>query len=95
MPAVEIVAVNQCSGNWRGLFQPHVPGVEWSYGAMGCAPRKGVRLKDLLDKVGFRKNAIEVVLDGADGPVVDRPRRPSKASRSGRQWKITRWSPTR
>src|SRR5215831_17191764 len=37
MPAVEVVAVNQCSGNRRGLFQPHVPGVEWGYGAMGCA----------------------------------------------------------
>src|SRR5262249_48317266 len=28
LPAVEVVAVNQCSGNRRGLFQPHVPGVE-------------------------------------------------------------------
>jgi DMSO/TMAO reductase YedYZ molybdopterin-dependent catalytic subunit len=27
MPAVEIIAVNQCSGNRRGLFQPHVAGV--------------------------------------------------------------------
>src|SRR5215831_17795071 len=29
MPAAEVVAVNQCSGNRRGLFDPHVPGVEW------------------------------------------------------------------
>src|SRR5262249_43253744 len=28
MPSAEVVAVNQCSGNRRGLFQPHVPGVE-------------------------------------------------------------------
>jgi hypothetical protein len=35
LPAIELVAVNQCSGNRRGLFQPHVPGVQWSYGAMG------------------------------------------------------------
>jgi DMSO/TMAO reductase YedYZ molybdopterin-dependent catalytic subunit len=28
MPAAEVVAVNQCSGNRRGLSQPHVPGVE-------------------------------------------------------------------
>jgi DMSO/TMAO reductase YedYZ molybdopterin-dependent catalytic subunit len=41
MPAAEVVAVNQCSGNRRGLFQPHVPGVEWGYGAMGCARWKG------------------------------------------------------
>ncbi|MGA2129836.1 MAG: molybdopterin-dependent oxidoreductase, partial [Xanthobacteraceae bacterium] len=72
MPAVEIAAVNQCSGNRRGLFSPHVPGVEWGYGAMGCARWKGVRLKDLLDRVGVKKEAIELVLDGADGPVVDK-----------------------
>jgi DMSO/TMAO reductase YedYZ molybdopterin-dependent catalytic subunit len=72
MPAVEIVAVNQCSGNRRGLFQPHVAGVEWGYGAMGCARWKGVRMKDLLEKVGLKKEAIEIVLDGADGPVADK-----------------------
>ena len=70
MPAFEIVAVNQCSGNRRGLFRPHVPGVEWGYGAMGCARWKGVRLKDMLDKVGVKKEAIEIVFDGADGPVI-------------------------
>jgi DMSO/TMAO reductase YedYZ molybdopterin-dependent catalytic subunit len=69
MPATEVVAVNQCSGNRRGLFQPHVPGVEWGYGAMGCARWKGVRLKDLLDKAGLKKEAIEIVLDGADSGV--------------------------
>jgi DMSO/TMAO reductase YedYZ molybdopterin-dependent catalytic subunit len=72
MPSTEIVAVNQCSGNRRGLFQPHVAGVEWGYGAMGCARWKGVRLKDVLDKVGIKKEAIEIVLDGADGPVLDK-----------------------
>ena len=45
LPAVEIAAVNQCSGNRRGLFAPHVAGVEWGYGAMGCARWKGARLK--------------------------------------------------
>jgi len=72
MPAAEVVAVNQCSGNRRGLFKPHVPGVEWGYGAMGCARWKGVRLKDVFDKVGLKKEAIEIVVDGADGPIVDK-----------------------
>jgi DMSO/TMAO reductase YedYZ molybdopterin-dependent catalytic subunit len=44
MAAVEVVAVNQCSGNRRGLFQPHVPGVEWGYGLRALeghsAPRR-------------------------------------------------------
>ena len=72
MPAVEVVAVNQCSGNRRGLSKPHVAGVEWGYGAMGCARWKGARLKDVLDKVGLKKEAIEIAYGGADGPVVDK-----------------------
>src|SRR5215467_5013413 len=72
MPSAEVAAVNQCSGNRRGLFQPHVPGVEWGYGAMGCARWRGARLKDLLDKVGLKKEAIEVVFDGADSGVTDK-----------------------
>jgi DMSO/TMAO reductase YedYZ molybdopterin-dependent catalytic subunit len=72
LPAAEVVAVNQCSGNRRGLFQPHVPGVQWSYGGMGCARWKGARLKDLLDKVGLKKEAIEIAFDGADSGVTDK-----------------------
>jgi DMSO/TMAO reductase YedYZ molybdopterin-dependent catalytic subunit len=72
MPAVEVVAVNQCSGNRRGLSNPHVVGVEWGYGAMGCARWKGARLKDILDKVGLKKDAIEIAFNGADGPTVDK-----------------------
>jgi len=72
LPAVEIIAVNQCSGNRRGLFHPHVVGVEWGFGAMGCARWKGARLNDILDKVGLKRGAIEIVLDGADEPVLDK-----------------------
>jgi hypothetical protein len=72
MPAVEVTAVNQCSGNRRGLSKPHVAGVEWGYGAMGCAKWNGARLKDILDKVGVKTEAIEVGLNGADGPAIDK-----------------------
>jgi DMSO/TMAO reductase YedYZ molybdopterin-dependent catalytic subunit len=71
MPAFEVVAVNQCSGNRRGLSNPHVAGVEWGFGAMGCARWKGARLKDVLDKVGLKKEAVEIAFNGADGPVLD------------------------
>lgn len=66
---VEIAAVCQCSGNRRGMFVPHVPGVEWGPGAMGNARWKGVRLKDVLAKAGLKKDALELVLDGADSGV--------------------------
>jgi len=72
MPATEIVAVNQCSGNRRGLSKPHVAGVEWGYGAMGCARWKGPKLKDILAKVGVKTEAIEVAFNGADGPAIDK-----------------------
>jgi hypothetical protein len=62
--------VCQCSGNRRGLFVPHVAGVEWGAGAMGNARWKGVRLKDVLAKAGVRPDAVEIVLDGADVPVM-------------------------
>ena len=69
-PQVDVVAVCQCSGNRRGLSSPHVAGVEWGYGAMGCATWRGPRLKDVLAKVGITPSAVEVWLNGADGPVL-------------------------
>jgi len=62
----QVTAVCQCSGNRRGLFEPHVPGVEWGVGAMGNAVWRGVRLKDVLAKAGVKADALEVVFDGAD-----------------------------
>jgi DMSO/TMAO reductase YedYZ molybdopterin-dependent catalytic subunit len=63
---VEIAALCLCSGNRRGLSEPHVPGIEWAFGAMGNARWKGVRLKDVLARAGIKKEALEVVLNGAD-----------------------------
>jgi DMSO/TMAO reductase YedYZ molybdopterin-dependent catalytic subunit len=68
---VEVVAVCQCSGNRRGLSDPHVPGVEWGYGAMGNARWKGARLKDILARAGLKKEATEIAFDGADCPPLD------------------------
>ena len=68
----EVTAVCLCSGNRRGLFEPHVAGVEWGVGAMGNAVWRGARLKDILAKVGVKSDALEVVFDGADHPVMDR-----------------------
>src|SRR5262249_37449791 len=50
MPWGEVVAVTRCWGTRRGLFHPHVRGVEGGFGARGCARWRGARLKDVLDK---------------------------------------------
>jgi DMSO/TMAO reductase YedYZ molybdopterin-dependent catalytic subunit len=68
---VELVAVCQCSGNRRGLSDPHVAGVEWGYGAMGNARWKGARLRDILKRAGLRKEAIEIAFNGEDGGQVE------------------------
>jgi len=72
LPAVEVAAVNQCSGNRRGLSNPHVAGVEWGYGAMGCARWKGAKLKDIIAVVGLKPEAIEIAFKGAEGPAYDK-----------------------
>jgi DMSO/TMAO reductase YedYZ molybdopterin-dependent catalytic subunit len=69
---VEVNALCICSGNRRGLSDPHVPGVQWGYGAMGNARWKGVRLKEVLARAGIRKDAVEIMLDGADAGVLDK-----------------------
>lgn len=69
----EVAAVNQCSGNRRGLFAPHVPGVQWGYGAMGNAVWSGVRLKDVLEDAGLAAGALEVVGNGADAAMLTGP----------------------
>jgi DMSO/TMAO reductase YedYZ molybdopterin-dependent catalytic subunit len=73
LPLREVAAVNQCSGNRRGLFSPHVPGVQWGYGAMGNAVWRGVRLKDVLESASLAASALEVRADGADAPTLAGP----------------------
>ena len=72
MPAVELIAVNQCSGNSRGFFDPRVAGGQLGNGAMGNARWRGVPLKTVLDKAGIQQGAKQVTLNGMDGPVSDK-----------------------
>jgi sulfite dehydrogenase (cytochrome) subunit A len=72
LPAIEIVAVNQCSGNSRGFLTPRVAGGQLGNGAMGNARWKGVPLKTVLDKAGVQTKAKQVVFGGMDGPVFDK-----------------------
>jgi Sulfite oxidase and related enzymes len=63
---IEIVAVNQCSGNSRGFSNPRVAGGQLGNGAMGNAKWKGVRLKDVLNKAGVAAGAKQVTFNGLD-----------------------------
>jgi sulfite dehydrogenase len=68
---VEIVAVNQCSGNSRGYSSPRVFGAQLGNGAMGNARWTGVALKTVLAKAGVLPGAKQVTFNGLDKPVMD------------------------
>ncbi|MCJ2061121.1 molybdopterin-dependent oxidoreductase, partial [Methylobacterium sp. J-088] len=68
--AIEIAAVNQCSGNSRGFFEPRMAGGQLANGAMGCARWTGVPLKSVLDRAGVKAGAVQVSFGGLDGPVL-------------------------
>ncbi|MEP7277492.1 MAG: molybdopterin-dependent oxidoreductase [Bacteroidota bacterium] len=63
-----ITALCQCSGNSRSFFDPRVPGGQWKNGSMGNAKWTGVKLKDILQMAGVKKEAKEVSFNGLDTP---------------------------
>jgi DMSO/TMAO reductase YedYZ molybdopterin-dependent catalytic subunit len=68
MPQVTVEAVLQCAGNGRAFMVPHVPGVQWRYGAMGNAEWTGVRLRDVLALAGPKQEAVFMQYQGAEKP---------------------------
>jgi sulfite dehydrogenase len=71
LPSNEVLAVCQCAGNRRGFSIPHVAGVEWPDGGMGCAVWRGPALRDVLKAAGVKAEALEVRLGGADKPPME------------------------
>jgi DMSO/TMAO reductase YedYZ molybdopterin-dependent catalytic subunit len=56
----------ECGGNGRAEFRPRVSGNQWTTGAIGCPEWTGVRLKDVLERVGVRGDATYVAYRSAD-----------------------------
>ena len=63
---IEYLAVNQCSGNSRGFFNPRVTGGQLANGAMGNARWVGAALKDVLARAAPKDSAREVTFKGLD-----------------------------
>jgi DMSO/TMAO reductase YedYZ molybdopterin-dependent catalytic subunit len=66
----------ECAGNNRNFLQPKVKGVQWHLGAVGTAEWTGVPLSILLDRAGVKPNACDVILEGADGGILEDPNSP-------------------
>jgi sulfite oxidase len=68
MTRTTVTCVLQCAGNGRALYKPSVPGVQWSYGAVGNARWTGVRVKDVLAQAGLKAGARHLHSFGSDKP---------------------------
>jgi DMSO/TMAO reductase YedYZ molybdopterin-dependent catalytic subunit len=66
----------ECAGNNRNFLEPKVKGVQWRLGAVGTADWTGLPLSTLLDRAIPKPNACEVVLEGADGGMLEDPKSP-------------------
>lgn len=66
MPSREIVVTLECAGNGRTGFAPLPQGEPWGWGAVSTARWRGVPLAHLLEAVGPRRTAVEVLFEGAD-----------------------------
>jgi len=56
----------ECGGNGRSEFFPPARGNQWTTGAVGCPTFTGVRLRDVLEAVGIKDDAVYVGYYGAD-----------------------------
>jgi DMSO/TMAO reductase YedYZ molybdopterin-dependent catalytic subunit len=73
-PRTELVSVLECAGNGRSFYRPTVAGAQWRFGSVGNARWTGVRLKDVLERCGVKPVATQILLDGADVPLVKMPK---------------------
>jgi DMSO/TMAO reductase YedYZ molybdopterin-dependent catalytic subunit len=58
--------VLECGGNGRSGFQPQTSGNAWGQGAVHCAEWTGVRLRDILNDVGIKSDAVYIGYYGSD-----------------------------
>ena len=56
----------ECGGNGRSEFNPPAKGNQWTIGAVSCAEWTGIRLKDILEDVGIKNDAIYIGYHAAD-----------------------------
>lgn len=73
MPAVTLPVTLECAGNGRAFFEPPVAGIQWAKGAVGNARWTGVRLAEVLKRVGIKDTARFIHMHGGDRPVGTMP----------------------
>ncbi|MBE0436209.1 MAG: sulfite oxidase [Methylomicrobium sp.] len=63
----------ECAGNGRSEFNPPVSGGQWTVGAVGCPEWTGVRLRDVLESIGIKDDAVYIGYYGRDTHISGKP----------------------
>lgn len=56
----------ECGGNGRSEFNPPAKGNQWTVGAVSCAKWTGIRLRDILEDVGIKDDAVYIGYHAVD-----------------------------
>lgn len=74
LPRVRHLAVHECTGNGRSFFETQqgtkASGTAWTLGSVGTVVWEGVRLRDVLRRVGLGSGAASIQATGLDDPFV-------------------------
>jgi DMSO/TMAO reductase YedYZ molybdopterin-dependent catalytic subunit len=65
-PARTVAVTMECAGNGRARLEPRPVSQPWLVEAVGTAEWTGTSLRGLLDEVGLRDDAVEIVFTGLD-----------------------------
>jgi DMSO/TMAO reductase YedYZ molybdopterin-dependent catalytic subunit len=84
MKSLTVPVTLECAGNNRHFLEPKVKGVQWGLGAVGTAEWTGVPLSALLNRALVRPQAREIILEGADGGILEDPKSPPGTLRFSR-----------
>lgn len=83
LPSVSVTRYLECAGNGRTFFKEvqdkAAQGTQWRLGAFGIAEWTGVPLKEILQRAGLKRSAVDVMPTGLDARHIERPMSVAKA----------------
>lgn len=77
LPSLSVMRYLECAGNGRSFFKELLnkpaKGTQWKFGAIGVAEWTGVPLKEILQRAGLKRTAVDVMPTGLDTRRIERP----------------------
>ncbi len=70
---IDLQLALECGGNGRAEFYPPAKGNQWTLGAIGAPVWNGVKLGDLLEASGIKKDAVYIAYFGVDTHLSGQP----------------------